>query len=169
MNLTEQVLDYTHVNAVAIDPTDNNLLTSFRHTSEIVKINRSTGQVMWRLGGKMNQFTFINEHEENAPFYTVGQHDVHRLANGNLLYFDNGNLTGGSTYPSPRSYSRAVEYALDEVNKTATLVWEYRHVPDIVANCQGSVKRMANGNTLIDWGCAAGLMASTPWARSFSK
>jgi hypothetical protein len=162
INLTGSVLDYTHVNSVTIDPTDNNLLTSFRHTAEIVKINRATGQVMWRLGGKMNQFTFINEREENAPFYTLGQHDVHRLANGNLLYFDNGNLSGsGASFPMPRNYSRVVEYALDEVHKTATLVWEYRHVPDIQANCQGAVKRMANGNTLIDWGCASGLMAGT--------
>jgi hypothetical protein len=161
VDLTQSVLDYTHVNSVNLDPTDNNLLTSLRHTSEIVKINRLTGGVMWRLGGRMNQFAFINEHEENAPYYTVGQHDVHRLANGNLLYFDNGNLTGASTVPRPRSYSRAVEYALDEVHKTATLVWEYRHVPDIMANCQGSVKRMPNGNTLIDWGCAAGLMDGT--------
>ena len=37
---------------------------------------------------------------------------------------------------------------------TATLVWEYRHTPDISAPCTGSVKRFANGNTLIDWGCA---------------
>src|SRR5262249_23611389 len=87
VDLIQQQLDYTHFNAVTIDPTDNNLLTSFRHTCEIVKINRRTGQVMWRLGGKRNQFTFVNEHEENAPYYTVGQHDVHRLANGNLLYF----------------------------------------------------------------------------------
>ncbi|MBI5383112.1 MAG: aryl-sulfate sulfotransferase [Verrucomicrobia bacterium] len=160
VDLTQQVLDYTHVNAVTIDPTDNNLLISFRCTSDIVKINRHTGQVVWRLGGKMNQFTFVNEHEENAPFYTIGQHDVHRLANGNLLYFDNGNITGAASWPS-RNYSRVVEYALDEVNKIATLVWEYRHVPDIQADCQGSVKRMANGNTLIDWGCAAGLRAGT--------
>ena len=37
---------------------------------------------------------------------------------------------------------------------TATLVWEYRHTPDISAACTGSLKRIANGNTLIDWGCA---------------
>ena len=69
---------------------------------------------MWRLGGKMNQFTFIGEHPENAPYYTVGQHDVHRLANGNLLYFDNGNISGGGVTPNDRTYCRAVEYALDE-------------------------------------------------------
>ena len=154
--------DYTHVNSVTIDPTDNNVLVSFRHTSEIVKIDRRTGQIIWRFGGKMNQFTILNEHEENAPFYTLGQHDVHRLANGNLLFFDNGNLTAETTTTNiiPH-HSRAVEYALDEVNKMATLVWEFRHVPDIQVNCQGSVKRMPNGNTFIDWGCASGLMGGT--------
>lgn len=153
-DMTQASFDYAHINAMTIDPTDNNLLASLRTTSEIVKINRRTGQVMWRLGGKMNQFTFIGEHAENAPYYTVGQHDVHRLANGNLLYFDNGNISGGGVTSSDRTYTRAVEYALDEVNMTATLVWEYRHTPDILANCTGSLKRFPNGNTLIDWGCA---------------
>jgi len=153
-DMTQASFDYAHVNAVTLDPTDNNLLASLRTTSEIVKINRQTGEVMWRLGGKMNQFTFVNEHPENAPYYTVGQHDVHRLANGNLLFFDNGNISGGGITPNDRTYSRAVEYALDEVNMTATLVWEYRHDPDISANCTGSLKRMPNGNTFIDWGCA---------------
>ena len=151
---TQASFDYAHVNATSMDPIDNNLLASLRTTSEILKIDRRTGLVLWRLGGKMNQFTFLGEHPENAPYYTVGQHDVHRLPNGHLLYFDNGNIQGGGVSPSDRTYSRVVEYALDEVNRTATLVWEYRHAPDIQATCTGSVKRMANGNTLIDWGCA---------------
>jgi hypothetical protein len=153
-DLTQQSIDYAHMNAVSMDPTDNNLLASLRTTSEIVKINRQTGEVMWRLGGKANQFTFVGEHEENAPYYTVGQHDIHRLPNGDLLYFDNGNISGGGITPSDRTYSRAVEYHLDESNKVATLVWEFRHTPDISAPCTGSVKRFANGNTFIDWGCA---------------
>lgn len=153
-DLTQQSIDYAHMNAVNIDPTDNNLLVSLRTTSEIVKINRQTGAVMWRLGGKMNQFTFVGEHAENAPYYTVGQHDIHRLANGHLLYFDNGNISGGGVTPSDRTYSRAVEYQLDETNKVATLVWEFRHTPDISAGCTGAVKRFPNGNTVINWGCA---------------
>jgi Arylsulfotransferase (ASST)/Ser-Thr-rich glycosyl-phosphatidyl-inositol-anchored membrane family/Divergent InlB B-repeat domain len=153
-DLTQQTIDYAHMNAVSIDPIDNNLLVSLRTTSEIVKINRQTGEVVWRLGGKANQFTFVGEHEENAPYYTVGQHDIHRLANGNLLFFDNGNISGGGVTPSDRTYSRGVEYQLDESNKVATLVWEFRHTPDISAPCTGSVKRFPNGNTLIGWGCA---------------
>jgi hypothetical protein len=153
-DMTQASFDYAHVNAMTIDPTDNNLLASLRTTSEIVKIDRRTGQIIWHLGGKQNMFNFIGEHPENAPYYTVGQHDVHRLANGNLIYFDNGNISGGGVTPSDRTYSRAVEYALDETNMTATLVWEYRHTPDISAGCTGSIKRFPNGNTLIDWGCA---------------
>ena len=153
-DLTQQTIDYAHMNAVTIDPTDNNLLVSLRTTSEIVKINRQTGAVMWRLGGKMNMFTYLGEHPENAPLYTVGQHDVHRLANGHLMFFDNGNISGGGVTPNDRTYSRAVEYALDETNMIAALVWEFRHTPDISVPCTGNVQRFANGNTLIGWGCA---------------
>jgi len=152
-DLTQKNIDYAHINAVGLDPIDHQLLISLRTTSEIVKINRQTGEVIWRLGGKGNQFTFIGEHEENAPYYTVGQHDMHRLANGHLIYFDNGNISGGGVTPCDRNYSRIVEYQLDEVNKVATLVWEYWHTPDISAPCTGYVNRFANGNTLIDWGC----------------
>ncbi len=153
-DLTQASIDYAHMNAVNIDPTDNNLLVSLRTTSEIVKINRQTGAVMWILGGKSNQFTYIGENPTNAPYYTVGQHDIHRLANGNVLFFDNGNDSGGGVTPNDRTYSRAVEYQLDETHMTATLVWEFRHTPDISAPCTGSVKRFSNGNTLIGWGCA---------------
>jgi hypothetical protein len=50
----------------------------------------------------------------------------------------------------------AKEYQLDEVNKTATLVWSFAH-PDVNGKpvyffATGSVQRLANGNTFIDGG-----------------
>ena len=63
-----------------------------------------------------------------------------------LLLFDNGN------FRTPVLYSRAVEYQLDEVNKIATIVWQYRNNPDIVSPSRGSAQRLKNGNTLIGWG-----------------
>ncbi|MEZ4690188.1 MAG: aryl-sulfate sulfotransferase, partial [Ignavibacteria bacterium] len=75
------------------------------------------------------------------------QHDIRRIANGNITIFDNGNFH--STL-----FSRAVEYQLDEVNKIATLVWEYRNSPDIYGNARGSAQRLENGNTLIFWGAS---------------
>lgn len=146
-NLTTSTVDYLHMNAIDLD-NDGNILASFRHLSQVIKINRQTGDVMWKLGGKENQFTFINENESNAPNYFSYQHDVRCLLNGDITLFDNGNQ-----HNPP--YSRAVEYKLDEKNKTATLVWEYRHNPDIYAFAMGTVQRLSNGNTLIGWGIAS--------------
>jgi hypothetical protein len=138
-DLSAQNIDYVHGNSIEIDP-DENLLISCRNMDEITKIDRATGDILWRWGGKHNEFTFIND-----PVGFDHQHAARRLSNGNILFFDNG------TY---REYSRAVEYSLDEQNKTATLVWEYRHSPDILGWALGYAQRLPNGNTLIGWGSA---------------
>ena len=55
------------------------------------------------------------------------------------------------------SRSDAKEYVLDEVNKTATLVWHYYHPLLngsllLTSTAMGNVQRLPNGNTFIDWG-----------------
>jgi hypothetical protein len=115
-------------------------MISSRHLNEITKINRTTGDIIWRMGGIHNQFTFVND---TIPFRY--QHCIRRIANGNIILFDNGN------FRTPL-FSRALEYQLDEVNKVATLVWQYRKTPDIYGQSMGSVQRLRNGNTLICWG-----------------
>jgi hypothetical protein len=147
-------VDWTHANSLTIDPLDNNYLLSLRGFCQIIKISRTNGAVLWRLGGVSNNFTFIGEHPEDAPYYFIGEHNIHRLANGDLLFFDNGSLSGQGSLPG-RTYSRAVEYHLDETNMTATLVWEYRHVPDVLTPSEGIVKRFTNGNTYVGWVSAA--------------
>lgn len=138
-NLTAANIDYCHSNAIEMD-TDGNIMISSRNMDEITKISRVTGKILWRLGGKNNQFTFIND-----PDGFSHQHAIRRIKNGNITLFDNGN------FHNP-PYSRAVEYKLDEVNKTATLVWQYRNNPDIYAPATGYVQRLENNNTLICWG-----------------
>jgi hypothetical protein len=150
-DLTRARIGYIHVNSVELDETDGNIILSCRETSEVIKISRVTGEVMWRMGAKQNEFTFINEHPENAPRYFKLTHDVRRHANGHLTMFDNG----ADAKDMERPYSRAVEYDLDEVNKTATMVWEYRNNPDFLALNGGDCTRLANGNTIINWGGAA--------------
>jgi hypothetical protein len=140
-SLTTAVVDYVHGNSIDVDP-DGNLILSSRHMNEVTKISRTTGEVLWRLGGRNNQFTFIND----AILFSH-QHDVRRLPNGHITMFDNGN------FRQPQ-FSRAVEYAIDEVQRTATLVWQYRLNPDVFGFAFGSVQRFSNGNTLICWGPA---------------
>lgn len=138
-NLTARSIDYVHMNAIDID-TDGNLLLSSRHQDEITKIDRQTGNIIWRLGGRHNQFTFTND-----TFGFSYQHAVRRIPNGHITMFDNGN------YHNP-PFSRAVEYELDETNRTATLVWQYRNSPDLFGAAMGYVQRLDDGNTLIGWG-----------------
>jgi hypothetical protein len=138
-NLTGQTIDYIHANAITVD-TDSNYILSARHLSQLVKINRKTGAVMWKLGGKNSSFTFVGD-PLNGPSY---QHDIRALGNGHYTIMDNGN------YHSP-SVSRAVEYVLDTVTMKATMVWQYRHTPDRYTWWMGNVQRLPNGNTLINW------------------
>jgi len=152
-DITKKNFGYIHVNAVSLDPIDGNLIVCCRETSEVVKVSRTTGEILWRMGGKQNEFTFLNEHPENAPRYFKLMHDARRLPDGNLTMFDNG--ADEAVGDQERTYSRAVEYALDEPNRTATLVWEYRHDPDIRALTGGSVTRLPGGHTVINWGGAA--------------
>lgn len=54
--------------------------------------------------------------------WSTGQHAAQFLDNGNILLFDNGLMRNFETKPT---YSRAVEYRIDEENKTIQQVWQY--------------------------------------------
>lgn len=140
-DLTAPVIDYAHGNAIEVDA-DSNLLISSRHMDEITKIDRRTGDIIWRFGGKNNEFTFTND-----TLRFSHQHAVRRLPNGDVTMFDNGN------YHTPQ-FSRAVEYQIDGQQKTATMVWQFRNAPDTYGLAMGYVQRLPNGNTLIGWGAA---------------
>ncbi len=77
----------------------------------------------------------------------LSQHDARRLPNGNLLLFDNGR-------PNPFHPAVAKEYAIDEVNMTATLVWYHQEGPGVYSQSQGNCQRLASGLTLISYGDA---------------
>ena len=76
---------------------------------------------------------------------TAFQHDARLLPNGHLTLFDNESGVAGAS-------SRAVEYALDTNANTATLVWQYELSRQVTAFGLGSVRRQADGSTVIGWG-----------------
>ena len=144
LNLTAPEFTWMHVNSIEIDH-DNNILISDRRSDDVIKFDRLNGQVIWYLGGPLSDFTILND-----PFGGFSkQHDARRLDNGNILLFDNGN-----NHDPP--VSRAVEYEINEENHTATMIWEYIHPENYVAAAMGSIQRLSNGNTLINWGTIPG-------------
>jgi hypothetical protein len=138
IDLTQATIDFTHFNAVEID-TDGNLLISARNLDEITKVDHNTGDIIWRWGGNNNQFTFMND---DLGFSR--QHDIRRFSDGDISIFDNG-------VNHASMISSAVDYKLDEINKTATLVSRFYH-EDIYTETEGSVQELPNGNRVICWG-----------------
>ena len=142
INVQGEYVDWTHMNA--IDATsDGNYLLSVRHLSQVVKIDSSTGAVLWKLGGMGSDFQFVGDSFNGFSM----QHGVRELPNGNILMFDNGD-------EHVRPQSRAAEYQLDFTNRTATLVWQYLAPTSLQAIAMGYAQRLANGNTLIAYGTA---------------
>ena len=143
--INSQFIDYAHINSIHVD-SDTTLVISSRHLDEITKINRISGEIIWRFGGLNNQFLFINDTATHGSLLTpfCHQHDARILENGNLTFFDNGNNKNAQ-------YSRMVEYELDETNLIATLVWEYIDNADDFCNWMGNAQRLSNNNTIGTW------------------
>jgi hypothetical protein len=134
-------IDFCHMNAIEFD-TDSNLIVSCRHMDEIAKIDRESGDLLWRWGGNNNQFLI-----ENDTMFFSHQHAIRRTNEGTYIMMDNGNF-----HTSLAQFSRAIEYRLDQTNKIATRVWEFRHTPDVYSGAMGFVQRLPNKGTLIGWG-----------------
>ncbi len=144
----EDAFDYFHINSIEVDG-DENLLVSARRTSAVYKIDRETGEVIWRLGGEKSDF----EMEEDARF--AYQHDARRQSDGTITLFDNR----GESMDEP---SRGVALELDEEAMTATLAREYTHPGGSFAIFQGNVQVLPGGNAFIGWG-------SAPYLSEFSR
>jgi Arylsulfotransferase (ASST) len=131
--------DYFHINTIEVDD-DGNFLVSARNTHTIYKINRRSGTVMWRLGGKRSDF------ELGRGVRFGWQHDVRRQQDGTITIFDN------AAAPKLRRQSRGIVLRVDERRKHATLLHTFVHTPPIVAVDQGNMQKLPNGNYLIGWG-----------------
>jgi hypothetical protein len=139
-NLKASWIYFPHMNAIDIDY-DGHILISSRSLNEVTKIDRNTGEIIWRLGGRNSDFKFKDDDFEGFSC----QHDINVLDNGHYIVFDNGN---GHSPPT----SRAAEYELNFLDSTATLIWEYRnpYTPGF-SSYMGNAQRLDNENTVINW------------------
>jgi hypothetical protein len=132
--------DFIHINSIDVD-SDGNLIVSARHTWTIYKIDRRSGAIVWRLGGKKSSFRM------GPGTRFAWQHDARVQPNGEISVFDNGSY-GTKTEP----YSRGLVLAVNQASKSVTLVRSYTHAPALSAASQGSMQPMGNGDVLIGWG-----------------
>ncbi|MEU4691949.1 arylsulfotransferase family protein [Actinoplanes sp. NPDC023714] len=132
--------DYLHPNSVSLD-TDGHLLLSARHTWAVYKVHRTTGEVIWRIGGKKSDLRV----DERSAF--SWQHDFQRRRDGSYSVFDNG--AGISV---EREYSRGLVFRVDEKARTVTFAAEYVHPERLSAPTQGNFRELADGGSFVGWG-----------------
>lgn len=132
-------VNFTHGNGIDLD-TDGNLILSFRSLSEVTKVDISNGQILWRLGGLANEFTFIN----NTKAAFDRQHGVRRAGVGLLQMLDNG-------LGAP---SRFVTFQIDATAHTATMVNEFIESPTTYAPVGGGTQHYTNGHSIVTFGQA---------------
>jgi hypothetical protein len=136
---TGSPFDFFHINSLSLDA-DGSLLVSARNTWTIYDVDPHTGQIAWRLGGKASTFTGA------AGTRTAWQHDPRELPDGTFSIFDNGSS------PSVHSQSRGIVLSLDPATHTATLVTQLTHTPGLVAESQGNLQALGNGDWFVGWG-----------------
>lgn len=122
--------DYMHMNSLFIDPRDNNLICSMRNQDQVMKLNRTTGAVMWRLGGTNSDFPM-----DPGQAFLLQHHATLTDNNQTLLIYDDGSPA--------RPTSRIVEFQLDEANKKINS-FKSLILPETWSPAMGSVQKMGN-------------------------
>src|SRR6185437_3264331 len=143
----KEPFDFFHINSIDTMQ-DGSLLIDARNTWAAYDVDRRTGQVRWRLGGRRSSFAM------GAGTGIAYQHDAREQPNGNITFFDNG------ATPKAHPQSRAIELALDTRKMTATLVRREEHRPALVAGSQGNTQALPGGDWMVGWG-------ESPWMTEY--
>lgn len=142
---SSNIWDAFHINSIGLTDDPNDILVSGRNTWTIYRINKPTGNIVWRLGGKQSNFTI----ENGATF--SWQHDARFLPNNTVSLFDD-NCCESSTIPPGTLPARGLILQLDLINMTASILRTYFHNPNLQIASQGNVQSLPNGNKFIGWG-----------------
>jgi hypothetical protein len=137
--------DWTHSNAIWFDEDDSSIYLSARHLSRITKIDYPNGNIIWNLGHEMESGDIDCGQEIGFSF----QHSVTKLENGNILTFDNGNLSREYLEQDNKT-SRSIEINIEETDGScnAELEWEYILPEDLYGYLSGNTQKLDNGNYL---------------------
>jgi hypothetical protein len=143
----ETPFDPIHLNSVEADG-ESALLISARHTHALYSIDRTTGALRWRLGGRKSDF----EVPEEAAF--AWQHDARRQPDGRITLFDNHKKSGDGE-------SSGLSLVVDEAAGTVTLDRRYTFRKHF-GGAMGGTQVLPTGNVLVGWGLDPAATEFTP-------
>ncbi len=124
--------DWSHSNSIHFYEGDSSILLNVRNLNTFLMISYPSGDVLWACG---DAGTFGGGLFSHA-------HDAERLADGNVLLFDN------DLHGEDPMVTRALELMVDPGTQTAGVAWEWRD-ETLWAPIRGDANRLPNGNTLV--------------------
>ena len=153
-------VDWSHANNVLFDERDDSIVVNFRYQAAAMKIDRKTKEIKWILGepsgwGDLSDKVLKGEGEIKWPYH---QHSPHPTPNGTLLIYDNGNYQArpfDPPKPISETYSRAVEYEIDEEQMSVREIWASERMgPErVVSIAMGDVDWLPKSeNVLVAYG-----------------
>ncbi|KAJ6601119.1 ASST-domain-containing protein [Mycena vulgaris] len=124
-NSTENAWDYCHVNSIEKDALGNYLLSA-RHTHTLYYIEGSSGEILWRLGGKNSTFTgdgtyFSWQHDARwvgETNFTAAEITDANTKTRRISVYDNA----ATSWVSESTESRGLLIEINFQNSTATLI-----------------------------------------------
>ncbi len=122
----------------------NRMLLSFRNLDAVYEINRTTGNVVWKLGGTTTPKSLTVLNDPHASYPLGAQHDARRLPDGTITIHDN--------FSNQSQGPRAVRYQIDAQAGTATMVESVTDPDAQASQCCGSARKLPSGDWLIGWG-----------------
>jgi len=167
--------DWLHMNGLAFDERDNSIIVSGKNQG-LAKISWNN-KLQWILAPQRNWGKSGRDGKgfETAPYlltavdslgksysneiqdgrvsndlfdFPWGTHAPKRMPNGNLLVFDNGTYRN---FENNIQYSRAVEYKINEQDKTVAQVWQYgkERGEDFFSTIVSDVDYLPKSNTVL--------------------
>jgi hypothetical protein len=154
------IVDTEHLNSIDVDPANGNILVSARDTNALFYIDRTTGKILWKLGGTAYSKDGAAHVPVSDPF--VGQHDA-RLqpgwstdcgGRGQISLFDDKTDT---SLPA-RGVLYNVVVGTEECGAKdagprapgATVAWQYAQTGN--TNFLGSFRISPDGSRVVCWG-----------------
>ena len=156
---SDGLADWTHTNALQVDPSDGNIVISVRNQDVLVKFDATTHELIWMMGTEENWNADWRDdllQPQGDVEWSYHQHG-HDLGSGNrVLVFDNG-LQRASPFvqPPPMAiedrYSRVVEYTVLPGSMEVIQNWEFNDAGDgvLFSDLVGNARYMPDtGNVL---------------------
>lgn len=153
-------VDWSHANNLLYNEEDDSIIVNFRYQAAAMKIDRKTKDIRWIFGeptgwGDLSEKLLKPEGDIEWPYH---QHSPNPTPQGTLLIYNNGNYESRPFTPPadlPDTYSRAVEYDIDEEAMTVRQIWqsEEKGPESVVSIAMGDVDWLPNTqNILVAYG-----------------